>query len=284
MQRIRAIGCLTGFLGLTLLSIPIQWVAVKLNLPWRDAYPVWYHRTILRLLGIRLIVHGEPVRGSGALLIANHTSWLDMPVLSAVRPVSFVAKSEVSSWPLFGLLAELQRTIFVVRNARAKTGEQRDKMQSRLAEGDAIVLFPEGTSSDGNRVLPFNSSLLGAAQFKIADGARDVPVQPVSVAYTRLHGLPMGREYRPFFAWYGDMELVPHLWEAFMLGPIDVVIEFHPPLTISACGSRKALSARAEAIVSAGVAHALAGLEGPSGVVHAGAEDHDHVGIAVAHR
>ena len=97
------------------------------------------------------------------------------------------------------------------------------------------MLFPEGTSSDGNRVLPFKSALMGAAEAEMARRPAHVTVQPVSTAYTGIHGMPMGRENRPLFAWYGDMELVPHLWEALKTGPLDVVVEFHPPLTWT-CG------------------------------------------------
>jgi 1-acyl-sn-glycerol-3-phosphate acyltransferase len=105
---------------------------------------------------------------------------------------------------------------------------------------------------------------MGAAEFEVgtdAQGhAQHVPVQPVSVTYVGLHGVPMGRENRPLFAWYGDMDLVPHLWEAVKTGPIDVVIEFHPPMTVDSAGGRKALAAAAEAMVRAGQAQALAGV------------------------
>ena len=147
------------------------------------------------------------------LIVANHTGWLDIVIFSAVAPISFVAKSEVGSWPFFGTLARLQRTVFVERTRRSQTGEARDSISARLAQGDTLVLFPEGTSSDGNSVLPFKSALLGAAESVLADG-HHVTVQPVSTAYTGSHGIPMGREARPLYAWYGDMELVPHLWEA----------------------------------------------------------------------
>ena len=158
----------------------------------------------------------DPGRG-GVILTANHTGWIDIPVLSAVTPVSFVAKQEVNLWPFFGTLARLQRTVFV-RRERSKALEDRDNIRRRLSDGDALVLFPEGTSGDGNRVLPFKSSLLSAAELALGEGvegaARHAPVQPVSVTYVGLHGVPMGRENRPLIAWYGDMELVSHLWEA----------------------------------------------------------------------
>jgi 1-acyl-sn-glycerol-3-phosphate acyltransferase len=267
MTSLRAFCILFVFVAITLPGIPLQWLAVKLNLPACRTFPRLYHRFVCRLFGIRVAAAGAPLAGGG-LMAANHTGWLDIPILSALAPVSFVAKSEVGQWPFFGTLARLQRTIFV-RRERAKAAEDRDNIKKRLVEGDTLVIFPEGTSSDGNRVLGFRSALLSAAELSLGEDAehhvRHAPVQPVSVAYVGLHGMPMGRETRPFFAWYGDMELVPHLWEALKTGPIEVIVEFHPPLTIDQAGGRKALAARCEAEVRAGLVRALAG----SGVVAA---------------
>jgi lyso-ornithine lipid O-acyltransferase len=191
------------------------------------------------------------------LMLANHTSWADIVIFSAVAPISFVSKSEVANWPFFGTLARLQRTVFVDRNRRSTTGETRDAIRERLLAGDALVLFPEGTSHTGNTVLPFKSALLGAAEAILANG-QHVKVQPVSTAFTGLHGLPMGRENRPFFAWYGDMEMVPHLWEALLTGPLDVVVQFHEPFSLDVM-DRKELARRAENVVRTGQAEALAG-------------------------
>jgi len=157
----------------------------------------------------------------------------------------------------------LQQTVFVERAKRTQAFEAKDQMRERLLAGDALVLFPEGTSNDGNRVLAFKSALMGAVETEIGPDAqgrpRHVPVQPVSLAYVGLHGLPMGRENRPLYAWYGDMELVPHLWEALVSGPIEVVVEFHAPVAVDTVGGRKALAAQVEAIVRRGQAGALAG-------------------------
>ncbi|HUJ02249.1 MAG TPA: lysophospholipid acyltransferase family protein, partial [Rhizomicrobium sp.] len=223
------------------------------------AIPHRYSRLLCRLFGIRIKVIGKPVADRGVLMVSNHCSWLDPVVLSAVSPASFVAKSEVKTWPLFSTLAKLHRTVFVDRARRSRIGDTRDEIRERLEAGDALVLFPEGTSSDGNRVLPFRSALMGAAETELGKTGRHVPVQPVSVAYVGVHGIPMGRENRPLYAWYGDMELAPHLWEAFVTGPVDAVVEFHAPITVDTVGGRKALAARAEAIVRAGVMRALAG-------------------------
>jgi 1-acyl-sn-glycerol-3-phosphate acyltransferase len=196
-------------------------------------------------------------------MVANHTSYFDILVFSAAARVSFVAKHEVAKWPLFGTLARLQETVFVEREKRSQTLEARDLIRKRLLEGDALVLFPEGTSDDGNKVLPFKSSLLGAAEVELGIDVqgriRHVPIQPVSITYVGLYGLPMGRDLRPLIAWYGDMDLVPHLWEALKAGPIEAVVEFHEPLSLDEENGRKALAVAAETRVRRGQSRALAG-------------------------
>ena len=261
MATLRATAILIMFIVTTLICIPLQSLALKLDSRLRQRIPLIYHRFFCALMGARVKIIGTPATG-GVLLSANHVGWLDIPILSAITPVSFVAKEEVGAWRFFGTLARLQRTIFV-RRVRTKARDDRDSIHKRLTEGEAVVIFPEGTSSDGNRVLPFKSSLFSVAELPLGEDkdhhAIYAPVQPVSVAYVGLHGLPMGRENRPFFAWYGDMELVPHLWQAWEMGPIDVVVEFHKPVTIGETGGRKQLAAAAEAAVRDGVVRALTG-------------------------
>jgi 1-acyl-sn-glycerol-3-phosphate acyltransferase len=257
MARLRAVVIIGVFLLVTLVLMPWQWLAVKCSFPWRRSFPQSYHKFLCRLFGIRLKVIGTPLKNRGVLFVANHTSWLDILIFSAVAPISFVAKAEVARWPLFGTLARLQRTVFIDRNRRAQTGEARDQIRERLLQGDGLILFPEGTSNDGNYVLPFKSALMGAAEATLADG-HHVPVQPVCAAYVGSHGLPMGRENRPFYAWYGDMGMVPHLWEALLAGPLDVTVEFFEPMSLDHM-NRKELARAAQAIVRAGMARAIAG-------------------------
>ena len=120
-------------------------------------------------------------------MISNHTSWLDITVISTLAPVSFIAKREVASWPLFGTFARLQRSIFIDRTRRKGAAEANREIAERLAGGDAIILFAEGTTSDGNRVLPFRSSLVGAARDAVAEAGHTghVLVQTLTVAYVR---------------------------------------------------------------------------------------------------
>lgn len=263
MGALRAFFLLTGFFVSTILLMPVQALALKFSPRLARLVPLRYHRFLCGLIGIRVEQRGTPHQHSACLIAANHTSWLDIPVLASTAPLSFVAKREVAAWPFFGALAKLQRTVFVDRERRTRTAESRNEIHARIAGGETLVLFPEGTSSDGNKVLPFKSALMSVAQLAIvqseADREDDLVVQPVSIAYVRLHGVPMGRQFRPFFAWYGDMELFPHLAKAFSMGPIDVIVEYHPPVTLREIGNRKALAAYCESRCRLGVTRALTG-------------------------
>jgi 1-acyl-sn-glycerol-3-phosphate acyltransferase len=199
---------------------------------------------------------GRPTTARPALFAANHISYTDITILGSLIAGSFIAKSEVGRWPFFGWLARLQRTVFVDRRIRS-TAAQRDAISERLAAGGALILFPEGTSGDGNRTLPFKTALFGAAAQRGRIGP--VIVQPVSLAYTRLDGIPIGRAYRPFFAWYGALDLLPHLWSMIGLGTVEVVVQFHPPTFLIDCGSRKALADYCYTRIAGGMAGALFG-------------------------
>jgi lyso-ornithine lipid O-acyltransferase len=288
MPSLRAAGLLIAFLICTMIGIPYQDLALRLGLKRRKTFPNRYHRFLCRLFGIRVTQIGMPAVGEGVLIVANHTSYFDILVLSSLGQVSFVARSDVINWPLFGTLAKLQETVFVERTRRSQTGEARDQIRERLLAGDTLVLFPEGTSDDGNCVLPFKSALMGAVEAEVGKDAqgrvRYVPVQPVSISYVGLQGLPMGRENRPLIAWYGDMELVPHLWEALKAGPIDVVVEFHPAMTVDGAGGRKELAAVAEKIIRRGQTRALSGCSGgtPEAAAHDAASDAEEPALAEA--
>jgi 1-acyl-sn-glycerol-3-phosphate acyltransferase len=237
---LRLVAVSAAIAVITAALIPPQWLAVKLRLRARRLIPVVYHRLLCRLLGVRVRVIGTRAVAPKLLIVANHVSWLDISVLVALAPVVFVAKHEVAAWPLFGLLAKLNRSVFVARERRSKTAEVNREIAVRLAEGDPVVLFAEGTSSDGNRVLPFRSSLIAPAQ--AAHGADALAVQPLSIAYVGLDGVPMGRQHRPRVAWYGAMDLLPHLAEVIRRGAIDVVVTWGEPMQIEPAGDRKAVA------------------------------------------
>lgn len=251
MSRLRAAVILASFAALTLPLMPVQAVLIRLSPKAARLLPHAYHRLVAKLLGVRITVTGT-VQDTGPLLLApNHVSWLDIVVLSAVTPVSFIAKREVAGWPFFGWLAKLQRSVFVDRERRHRTGVAHDELTDRLKAGDTLVLFAEGTSHDGASVLPFKSSFFAAAE------RLDVPVQPVSLIYAGLYGLPLTRRWRPLYAWYGDMDLAPHLWEALKTGPIEVTVHCHPVLPSHL--SRKQMAEQAETMVRQGLVGALHG-------------------------
>ncbi|HEY3908838.1 MAG TPA: lysophospholipid acyltransferase family protein [Stellaceae bacterium] len=248
------------YLAWTLSLMPVQGLGLAWRRPWSRTLPALYHRGCCRILGFRLRTIGVPTAARPVLFASNHISYTDITILGSLIIGSFIAKAEVAGWPLFGWLAKLQRSVFIDR--RLGTARlQRDAMTRRLAAGDALILFPEGTSGDGNRVLPFKSALFSAAEPVQATGP--IAVQPVSIAYTRLDGMPLGRLLRPFLAWYGTAELAPHLWSMLGLGVVEVVVEFHPPTFLADCGSRKALARYCHTRVAGGMAAALAGRPQP---------------------
>lgn len=227
---------------ITLALIPFQWLAVRFALPARRRIPVLYHRMICALIGVRVRVIGQRNDQQPLMIVSNHISWLDISVLTSIAPVVFIAKQEVASWPLFGLLARLQRTVFVNRTQRQKTADVNAEIGRRLAGGDPVVLFGEGTSSDGNRVLEFRSALVGAARDALAEHSNRVWIQPLSIAYTGLLGFPLGRQHRPLVAWYGDFELAPHFAGMIRRGGVDVTITWGTPVPFDEASDRKAIT------------------------------------------
>jgi 1-acyl-sn-glycerol-3-phosphate acyltransferase len=255
-SRMTAIGRASLYVVFTLALMPVQAVALLLRLPLSKRIPLWYHRICCRLLGIRLEVFGRRSKARPTLFVANHASYLDIPIYGALIPGSFVAKSEVGEWPLFGTLAKLQRSVFVDR--RVRTSQlQATALGKRLEAGDSMILFPEGTSNNGNQILPFKSALLSVAQFRVHD--EPLVVQPVSLTYSRVDGVPIGRHLRPFYAWYGDMDLLSHAAELVGLGRLTVTVSFHEPVAIDQFASRKELTEYCRDQIVASHSDALAG-------------------------
>ncbi|MBJ3777233.1 1-acyl-sn-glycerol-3-phosphate acyltransferase [Acuticoccus sp. 2012] len=221
--------------------------------------PLLWHRCAVRILGIRVHVHGKVADTRPLLVVSNHVSWLDITVLGSVMPLSFISKAEVASWPIFGLFAKLQRSVFVEREKRAKTGSVAEQIADRLKAGDVLVLFGEGTSSNGIHVLPFRTALVGGAARAIESVGGSVTVQPLAINYTQLHGLPIGRFHKPRVAWYGDMEMASHLWWVLKHGEIDVDVAFGEPLAFGEGADRKRVARDAETAVRRLVGEATAG-------------------------
>ncbi len=213
---------------------------------WR--IPMLWHQVVSRSLGVRSHLQGEP-ETDGVLFVANHMSWLDIPVLGSRLRGSFVAKAEVGAMGLVGHLADIQDTVYVERERRHRTAEQASEIEQRLGQGDNIILFPEGTSNDGVHVLPFKSSLFSVVEGK---AVREARIQPVTLAYTHLNGLPLTRHRLLDIAWIGDMELGTHAFDLMKLGRIEAHILCHPPVRRTDFPDRKALARHCHAVISAG--------------------------------
>jgi lyso-ornithine lipid O-acyltransferase len=198
-------------------------------------------RGALRLLGLRVEVVGQPMRGPG-VMVANHSSWLDIFVLNAQARIVFVSKAEVAGWPGIGLLARATGTLFIRRESRAEAAQQALAIAERLGNGETLLFFPEGTSTDGRRVLPFKPALFAGL---LAPGSpADSAVQPVTLAWQAPEGKAPG-----FHAWWGGMDFAPHALAilAARRGG-GVRITYHPPIPVRG-RDRKSLASEAEAAV-----------------------------------
>ncbi len=251
-----------ALLVLTVASVPMMaWQVVCMATPLDDRWlPHVWHRLAARLLGLRVDVHGTIAEARPLLIVSNHISWLDIVVLGSIAPLHFVAKAEVRGWPVFGIFARMQRSVFVERQRRGMSQKQAREIAARMDLGDPMVLFAEGSTGDGNFLLPFKSALFGAAQLLISDGGRERAfIQPLAIAYTRFHGMPMNRQHRARAAWIGDQELVPHATSLLREGGIDAEVRFGEPVEIRPGSDRKAVASAVEARVQAMFTAALRG-------------------------
>ena len=171
---------------------------------------------------------------------------LDIIILGSLIPGRFIAKSEVANWPIFGFLSKITRTIFIRRDRKASP-EQIRLIKEQLDRCEKLILFPEGTSSDGRRVLPFKSPLFDAAMLT------NSIVQPITIRYTHLNGIPVGYSSRSLFGWYGDMDLRPHLWNALSLGIFTIEVVFHEPIRADQFSNRKKLAVYCQKTVAKGL-------------------------------
>ena len=223
----------------------VFWLARMVEFPWGRPFSPGITRMVchasLRILGTSLVVNGKPMSQYGAV-VANHVSWLDIFALNAPQDIFFVAKSEVRTWFGIGILANSTGTVFIERDP-GKVKEQQSLFMKRLARGDRLLFFPEGTSTDGLQVLPFKSSLF--APFMTADLKDRICIQPVTIHYRA----PPGEDPR-FYAWWGSIEMGPHLLRVLAArsgGQVNVT--FHQAVQASSYDNRKALARHCEQVV-----------------------------------
>lgn len=232
--------------------LPPTIIFKKLKLPGYKAWPPLVHRSICNALNVKVKTFGNPLEGPPTLFVCNHVSWIDIIVLGHVIKACFIAKKEMIDWPVLGYLSSLQRTIFIDRERRSEIAEQRKEMQDRMHNGDNLILFPEGTTSDGGRVLPFKSSLFGVTETAMhlqpdeQGRIQELMVQPVTIVYKRINNMPTIRSSRPSVAWYGDIEMGTHVRGVLNLLKIEVEVHFHEPVSRNLFKTRKELAAYCE--------------------------------------
>ena len=204
--------------------MPIQFLLILVKSNLRFFLPLIFHKFLLKILGIRLSIKGKPSERKPLILIGNHCSYLDIIILGSVLPVCFVAKSEIKGWFLFGTLASLQNSIFIDRR-NFKALDSLKKISKNLSSNFAIIIFPEGTTNNGKRVLKFRASL-----FKIFEDDPTLGLQNFSLCYTHINSMPIDNRMRPSIAWYGEMSLITHLKRLLNYSSIGAKLQFHPTI------------------------------------------------------
>lgn len=187
---------------------------------------------------IKVVTQGELAKDRPLLLVSNHCTYLDVPVLGSLMPVRFTPKADVRSWPLIGYLCELADCVFIDRR-RTQTAQNKKNLEKALQSGIAISIFPEGTTNDGRSLQPFRSSYFSLAE---EEAAESLTVQPVTVRYKHPDGSPLGEEDYERIAWYGDAEFAGHLWAYLKGSTILAEVVFHPPVKGRDFDDRKALA------------------------------------------
>lgn len=227
MLTLRLLGCCQGAQGIVKLA---SWL-------------------VLRVMGLRVRRIGKPMKMQGGV-VANHSSWLDIFVLSAVQKVLFVSKLEVAKWPLIGMIARSVGTVFIERK-QSHAAKHRDTFKARLTTSQRLLFFPEGTSTDGRRVLAFKPTLFAA--FFDPSVRELVWVQPLTVVYTA----PINRDVR-YYGWWGDAEFLPHFFN--VLGQLkhgSVMVIFHKPIKVANVIDRKVLAEMTQMAVATGLSNTL---------------------------
>lgn len=210
-----------------------------------------YHIIVLKILSIKVIVSGNlNVSGGSILYVSNHTSYIDIVALGSEIYARFTPKIEISKWPLMNLLVNLAYPVYIQRNS-AKSLEQKRQILEVLHSGDNIVVFPEGTTNDGRKILPFKTTLFSVAETNEED-ENTVTVQPVSIIYKKADGKIVNQNNIDNFAWYGDMDFISHFWNLLKTSDNEAKLVFHDEITPEPQDSRKAIAKKCEDVIYEG--------------------------------
>ena len=222
------------------ISIPLQIIFNIIGFKLRRIYPLFFYRIIKFITGIQINFDKNSYnkRIKGTLFVANHVSWFDIICLGTILNARFIAKKEVSEMGIFGFLAKLSNTFFIDNSNKNKIIEYNKLIKSKLEKGENFIIFPEGTTSDGNGVNQFKSSMLECA----FNNKNETFVQPISICYSKKNNIPMGLFLRRNIAWVGDTSMVEAMANLLSSGPITVDLVFHHVLDIKKFNNRKDLT------------------------------------------
>lgn len=253
MPYIRAILLILALCCFYALGVPLQRLARRQGWALSAEIPPFFARSICSLLGLRVRFEGADLGPKPRMIVVNHVSWSDILAFASRETPCFVAKSEVANWPLLGAFAKVQDTIFVRRDSRTEVPRVNAAMAAKMVAGEDVLLFGEGTSSDGAGVLSFKPSHFAAARdvFRLFPETAAVTVQPAAITYTHARGKPLDGGGRRALAWFGDADLAPHIWLLLKSAPVDCVISFGAPLAFEAESDRKSVALETERRVRA---------------------------------
>lgn len=242
MAAIRVLTIMLALLGFFLVGTPLQWLVARVRPASAHRIPIVFCRSLLRLIRVRLEVDGVWHEAGPVMIVPNHISWIDILALGALTPFCFLAKSEISRWPIVSAFAAVQGTIFVERTRRRSIPVANRAMAARMLDGRPVLLFPEGTTMQGPLPGSFQSSHFAAARDLLAvePAQGDVAVQPVAIAYSRADA-----------AWVGDEALVPHVWRVLRQPPLTCRIRFGTPIRYRLGSDRKTVARQARDAVAA---------------------------------
>lgn len=227
--------------------IPVWLAAACRKTAWRQWMIQMSSRGFLRIVGIRLKVNGQLSNERPLLLVSNHLTYFDILMLASHASLCFTPKSEISKWPVISTICRMCDCVFIDRRPE-KIKEMRQLLRDTLAAGKVISLFPESTTGNGIYVLPFKSGFFSLAEEEI--NGKELTIQPAALTYTHISKLPIDRTQWPHIAWYGDMDMLPHLWDFLKLGPVDAELTFLPTVTLKQFEGRKALASHCHHVIS----------------------------------
>lgn len=246
MAYLRAIAFVLAMTGTFVFVVPVQWLARRRRWALSHRIQTRFCRTMCAIIGIEVREHGRLAGDSPRFVVANHVSWTDIIALASLYPLVFLAKREVAGWPALGFLARLQGTVFVDRANRRAIPIVNEALAERLRRGEDVVIFAEGTSSDGSGVLKFNASHFAMLRDLASDEAR--PVAPTLAPAAILYAARRDESDRFDVGWYGDMTFLPHLWNLMKRGGAKCHIMWGEAVDLRS-GDRKALAAATEGSV-----------------------------------